>query len=180
MTPRDSCGRRLGRVVMRLVPLTLLLTTGCAEVGFKRGAMPGDLSADQASCRAATADAGAYRACLRERGWHVAAPAPAAPPTTGNASPVSSRPAGADPDSEALGPAAPSTPTSTPASVDMTDGVAVRSWWKRGATSADLDADINTCVAALGAVHRPAPGADRVTVGLKTCLRELGWYGLGG
>lgn len=195
MMPRRSYRWRNGRMVMRLVPLALLLTTGCAEVGFKRGAMPGDLSADEASCRAETADAGAYRACLRERGWYVAAPAApprAAPPATGDASPAttsSAPPAGADLDGGAPGPAilppaAPSTstaaPTSTTTSADITDSIAVRSWWKLGASAADLDTDIETCVAALGAAHRPIPGTGQVTVGLDACLRERGWRGMGG
>ncbi len=59
-------------VILSIVGLVLL--AGCATVSFKRGAGPGNAKADEDACRATSASADAYAACLRERGWMVRTP----------------------------------------------------------------------------------------------------------
>jgi hypothetical protein len=57
--------------------------------------------------------------------------------------------------------------------------VEVGSWWKLGASAADLDRDTEACVKQLGAAHRPEKGDRFVTLALRSCLREAGWYPVG-
>jgi hypothetical protein len=71
------------------------------------------------------------------------------------------------------------TTASGPRPFDPLAPVGVSSWWKLGGTAAGLDGSVRACIAALGNAHRPEPGLDRVTAGMRACLRADGWYALG-
>lgn len=66
-----------------------------------------------------------------------------------------------------------------PAPADPLSKIKVDSWWKLGASAADLDRGIAACVGKLGAAHKPEPGGKIVTAGLRACLRESGWFAVG-
>ena len=78
--------------------------------------------------------------------------------------------------------AAPPSQATVEASPEPSDPLArveVASWWKLGGSPAGLERAIEACVAKLGEAHRPDPGARIVTAGMRTCLREAGWYPFG-
>lgn len=193
-----------------LALVTLLAASGCATVTFKRGAGPGGAKADEDACRATSTTQAAYVACLRERGWMVggkaAEPAPrekAAPvsaPTAApakpsaaadtapaggpanskeTAPPAETQPAKATPPARAGYPAA-DEPAAEEAPLAPDTRIDVSSWWKLGATAADLDRAVAACVDELGAAHRPNPAVTEVTVALKDCLRAKKWIAVGG
>jgi hypothetical protein len=152
------------------------LTTlgGCGEVAFKRGSGADALAADHASCCAKNSDAGAVRACLSQKGWHVAdlgpdaAPAAAAPSVAPAPLPAASLP---------KAPPAPIVPVTQSAAPG--GKISVGSWFKFGGGSGELNDAIAACVAVLGPANQPAAGYHLVTAALYKCLGTHGWHGLG-
>jgi len=82
---------------------------GCATVTFKRGASPGDMSADEVDCRARGGDDARFVACMRERGWMVVGGAAQA--ANGDAETKPGQPAERAAASPQLSPAASSAPS---------------------------------------------------------------------
>ena len=173
-----------------LMPLALLLTGGCTEMMFKRGAGPGAMATAQQDCRAASD----YAACLEARGFTVkeggepllaalapvpvataASPATATATTTGAA--IAAKPALASAPGLQSSAAAPAVVAAAPA--DPLQPVKVGSWWKLGGNAGALAAAQAACVKTLGNAHRPAPDSHLVTTGMLECLRAEGWRGLG-
>jgi len=175
-----------------------LLLTGCVAATFKPGASASAMAGDDQACRSASKDENAYADCMRARGWYVSAadrqptqtalpesePKGTAPLLEATATPIRSplisSPATLSP-SPAVAPMAAATPVATekasPTSAPL-QKVDVGGWFKLGAGRADMDRAIDTCVTKLGAAHRPAPNTTAVTVALRDCMREAGWYPL--
>ena len=190
--------------------LGIALLAGCATVTFKRGASSGAMTADEQACRAATTDDAAYVECLRDRGWLVSGIAIGGadgdvpvteppPPERAADAPATDVPAVRIPHAPVGAAAAPTAAATVPvaapaaarasttspparerAASDPLARVETGSWWKLGGSPAGLDRSIADCVDTLGPAHRPEPGATVVTAGLRACLREAGWYPLGG
>ncbi len=179
----------------------LLMIAGCASVSFKRGASPEAMSADEEACRQAGGDEAAYVECMQKRGFYVmdpkgegasaVAPAPTQPlsapgPGDGDGPPDAVAPAPLRTPQATVTPtlAAVAPPPKTPETPDAGEHgltkIEVKSWWKLGGGPGDLDRAIDVCVDRLGPEHRPDPGATLVTAEMHACLREVGWYSLGG
>lgn len=179
----------------------VVLLAGCgATMSYKRGAGPDAMQADEQACRGTAAALESYVACMRARGWTVRGgenPAESAAAASwltrlrasdgGDAAPASSSPATSSPAAEPLALTAdPAAPAALASDADAASAppfdplaeVVIASWWKLGGSAAGLDAAIAGCVDELGAPHRPAGTARRVTAGLRACLRTSGWYGL--
>lgn len=187
----------------------LAVTGGCASVSFKRGASADALGADERACRAETKNEAAFADCMRKRGVYVRGgsaaestatatriiaatqrptpvatltvavpePSPAVPtvtavPTVGAVPPPPAEVAVPPPSAEEA-------TEEPPAPADPLAKIKVDSWWKLGASAADLDRGIDACVAQLGSAHTPEPGGKIVTAGLRACLRKSGWFAVG-
>jgi len=77
MTPRRS-----DRVRSKWLVIALAMLTGCAQVSFKRGASPDQMTTGEQECRRRTTDEAAFVECMRQGGWFVlgttdGSPAPA-------------------------------------------------------------------------------------------------------
>ena len=185
-----------GRWVVSIGVVVLLAGCG-ATMSYKRGAGPDAMQADEQACRGTAAAIESYVDCMRARGWAVrggenpAESAAAAGWLTrlrasggSDAAPASATPSpAAEPLALTADPAAPAAlasdaDTAPAPPFDPLAEVVVASWWKLGGSAAGLDAAIAGCVDELGAPHRPAGTARRVTAGLRACLRSSGWYGL--
>lgn len=65
-----------------------------------------------------------------------------------------------------------------PVPVDPLKTYKINSWWKFGATPAQLKTDQNNCVASLGVAHQPDMATQTYTRGLIECLHKNGWKAL--
>ncbi|MDP1923202.1 MAG: hypothetical protein Q8K57_00310 [Thiobacillus sp.] len=163
--------------------LAALLSSGCGELAYKRGASAGDLDAAKKSCQANAGDAAAVEKCMADKGWAIQNLDKMEP--LDDADPVieaTALPSNQRIENAASLPA--SVPTASPAAVavkkapDMLDTFKVSSWWKTGSGAASLQADTEACVARLGEAHRPNAQTQMVTRGLLLCMKEKGWSGL--
>ncbi|HVM96332.1 MAG TPA: hypothetical protein VMT89_08075 [Candidatus Acidoferrales bacterium] len=173
-----------------------LLLTGCVAATFKPGASASAMAGDDQACRSASKDENAYADCMRARGWYVSAadrqPTQTSLPTPANREPaplLAATPtpipsprtssSGQSSPSQTRVPAAPPLPAQTKSLTSAPlQKVDVGGWFKLGAGSADLDRAIDACVAKLGAAHRPDANATVVTLGVRECMRDAGWYPL--
>lgn len=163
--------------------LAALLSGGCGELAYKRGASAGDLEAAKKSCQANAGDAAAIEKCMADKGWAIQNLDKMEP--LDEADPVIE--ATALPSNQRIENAA-SLPAAVPAALpaaaavkkapDLLDTFKVNSWWKTGSGAASLQADTDACVARLGEAHRPDPQTQMVTRGLLLCMKDKGWSGL--
>jgi hypothetical protein len=176
------------------VAVAVAALAGCANISFKRGASGDAMAADERACRNETSDEAGYVECMRKRGAYVAGRSATSPAATVQATqtPTAVPAAPVAPDADAPNgkatvpppPALPATvttplPPASPTPVDPLEQISVASWWKLGANPADLDKAIDACVIKLGPAYRPGPGATVVTVALRDCLRQDGWFAVG-
>ena len=163
--------------------LAALLSSGCGELAYKRGASASDLDAAKKSCQANARDAAAVEKCMADKGWAIQNLEKMEP--LDDVDPVIE--AIALPSNQRIENAA-GLPAAVPAALpaaaavkkapDMLDTFKVSSWWKTGSGAASLQADTAACVAQLGEAHRPNPQTQMVTRGLLLCMKEKGWSGL--
>ena len=172
--------------------LAALLSGGCGELAYKRGASAGDLEAAKKSCQVNAGDATAIEKCMADKGWAIQdldkmEPLDADPVIEATALPSQQRienAASLPPARPAAENAAPALSVASPAAMDvkkapdMLDTFKVSSWWKTGSGAASLQADTEACVARLGEAHRPNQQTQMVTRGLLLCMKEKGWSGL--
>ncbi len=172
--------------------LAALLSSGCGELAYKRGASASDLEAARKSCQANASDAAAVEQCMADNGWAIQKldkmePLDADPVIEATALPTQQRienAASLPPARPAAENTAQASSVASPAATevkkapDMLDTFKVSSWWKTGSGAASLRADTEACVARLGEAHRPNQQTQIVTRGLLLCMKEKGWSGL--
>jgi hypothetical protein len=163
--------------------LAALLSGGCGELAYKRGASAGDLEAAKKSCQANAGDATAIEQCMAEQGWAIHDLDKMEP--LDEADPVIEATAlpGTQPIENAAGlpvaaPAAAPAAAAVKKAPDLLDSFKVSSWWKVGSGAASLQADTDACVTRLGEAHRPDAQTQMVTRGLLLCMKDKGWSGL--
>lgn len=171
-----------------VISLLLLCVAACGEIAYKRGAGPGAFDERAAQCRALGEDR--YPACMAEHGWTLHRQSGSLPedwhvPPVGEQKPAMG--GGAGPQSGAYegqagqgksfaagavrGQALPQV-----AGADPLARFSVSSWWKLGASAAQLESAMAGCSAQLGPQHRPDGERRMLTRGMILCMRSAGWF----
>lgn len=181
--------------------LIALLTSGCGELSYKRGASAQDLEAAKQACLSAGREK-AVDQCLEDKGWAVTklddidlfavasvspdnrslaasstadAPAKAVESRTE----VAGNPGSMSPESRPSSAAHASSPkTPPPPPTNPLEVYTVNSWWKVGAGRETLESDTGDCVTKLGVAHQPNNKTQQVTRGFVVCMHEKGWKAL--
>lgn len=178
------------RTLLVSVPLIAALSA-CQQAAWKAGASADDFNRDERACHSIDSDEVHIKQCLRDKGWTLAAFAPAddnTPPTTTATAPtpliksvsnenratINSERASDDADDAVIKNG--KTAVTPPRAVDPLQKISIQTWWKAGGQAADFDADANTCLAQLGSDHTPDYAQHLYTQAMKSCLRTHGWY----
>jgi hypothetical protein len=157
-------------VVLKVALLPLLLVIqGCGgELSYKRGAGPTDFQNEKQACTLQYDKQEQIDACLANEGWIVVSPDK---PLFMEASVTTSR-----------------SPTETSTELEKKDAdntsktlmpldvVEVGSWWKVGASPAQLMDDGDACLNLLGDEHYIKNNMTQVTVGVVLCMKQKGWF----
>lgn len=153
--------KRLKFILLLVVVLTVTACGG--EFSYKRGATVADFKQSKSSCADTATSQAEIDACLAADGWLVVdIDKPLAPvPIPADAN---------DPESVA------EQPDVAIVAPDPLDEVKVGAWFKLGASSNQLIADSDQCVAELGEAHQPKHNMTLVTRGLISCMSELRWH----
>jgi hypothetical protein len=147
-----------------MLPVAILTLTACGgEFSYKRGATVADFKQSKSSCEESASSQTEIDACLAADGWLV----------VDIDKPLSPVPMPVDPDDpESIAEQA----DVAVAAPDPLDEVKVGAWFKLGASSNQLMADRDKCVAELGEAHQSKHNMTLVTRGLISCMSELRWH----
>ncbi len=181
--------------------LIAVLTSGCGELSYKRGASANDLEIAKQSCQSAGNEK-AVSKCLEDQGWVVQnlgdmdlfAVASASSDSRSPAAPLvldvaEKRVVGSTDNKEktaSVGQQRSQTATAAetrqintpPLPTSPLDVYTVSSWWKLGAGREAMEANTTECVEKLGAAHQPNHKNQQVTRGFVICMHEKGWKAL--
>lgn len=169
-----------------ILMLATLLSSGCGEFAYKRGASASDLEHAKNTCREKFPEPAAAAQCLEDSGWVVhdlnrMEPLDADPVIEASVIPSDRRIENASSAApgmhEAQDKGSAPAPTRQP---DVLDTFKISSWWKAGSGASSLETDTHACVAQLGEVHRPVQTQQTQTAtrGLLLCMKEKGWSAL--
>ena len=171
---------------MTLVTLIMLLTSGCGEFAYKRGASAKDFDTAKKTCQNAGGDSAAVEKCLDDNGWFVQKLDAIGMPDTELFATTSVTPNNEQTISKNTDKSSSSTlnedqkanEITPPAPVNNLETYKITSWWKMGAGQPALDADIKACSDELGEEHKPSLISQTYTRGFAICMRQKGWRGL--
>jgi hypothetical protein len=175
-----------------ILMLFTLLSGGCGEFAYKRGANLSDFETAKKSCRAKWPDSVAVEKCMADSGWVVQnlskmEPMDADPVVEASVIPSHRRIENpvrttlekqSSEDNVFTLPGSAQPTTIAKRNPDVMDPFKVSSWWKTGSGAESLKSDTEECVTQLGEAHRPDNPTQYATRGLLLCMKEKGWSGL--
>lgn len=172
--------------------LILVVSTGCGEFAYKRGASAKDLEATKKTCQNAGNEA-AIEKCLEDNGWVVQKLDALGLPdselfATASVSSDNRMPnqavaeneiatAGKETSTKALTEPVKKEVATAPA-VNAFEKYKINSWWKMGGSPHALELSMTACSEKLGEEHQPDKKTQTFTRAFAACMYENGWRGL--